>query len=88
MFLGKAYEDILEELESDPMAYDETINDGEADHQVKAMEIELESMHSSKVWKLVEAPNDIKHIGCKWFYKRKRLVDGNVETFPARGVKI
>jgi hypothetical protein len=52
------------------------------------MEIELESMHSNKVWKLVEAPNGIKHIGCKWFYKRKRLVDGNVETFPARGVKI
>jgi hypothetical protein len=32
MFLGKAYEDILEELESDPMAYDEVINDVEADH--------------------------------------------------------
>lgn len=45
------------------------------------MEIELESMHSNKVWKLVEAPNGLKYIGCKWFYKRKRLVDGNVETF-------
>ena len=32
MFLGKAHENILEELESDPMAYDEAINDVEADH--------------------------------------------------------
>ncbi|KAH9699146.1 hypothetical protein KPL71_024234 [Citrus sinensis] len=31
-----------------------------------------------------EAPNGVKPIGCKWIYKRKRGVDGRVETFKAR----
>ena len=29
-------------------------------------------------------PNGIKLVGCKWVYKRKRGIDGNVETFKAR----
>ena len=29
-------------------------------------------------------PNSIKPVGCKWVYKRKRGVDGKVETFKAR----
>ena len=41
-------------------------------------------MYFNQVWDLVEAPNDIKPIGCKWVYKRKRGVDGKVETFKAK----
>ena len=41
-------------------------------------------MNSNKVQELVEAPKRIKPIGCKRVYKRKRVVDGNVETFKAR----
>ena len=41
-------------------------------------------MYSNKVWELVEAPNEVKLIGCKWIYKRKRGVDERVETFKAR----
>lgn len=41
-------------------------------------------MYSNNVWELVEAPSGIKGIGCKWVYKRKRGVDGKVETFKAR----
>ena len=29
-------------------------------------------------------PNGIKPVGCKWVYKRKRGVDGKVETFKVR----
>ena len=36
----------------------------------------MESMYSSSVWSLVEAPKGI--------YKRKRRPDGKVETFKAR----
>ncbi|KAH9801908.1 hypothetical protein KPL71_001202 [Citrus sinensis] len=50
----------------------------------KVMNQEMESMYSNKVWELVEAPNGVKPIGCKWIYKRKRGVDGRVETFKAR----
>ena len=33
---------------------------------------------------LVKAPNNIKPVGCKWVYKRKRGIDGNVKTFKVR----
>ena len=48
------------------------------------MKSELDSMYSNQVWDLVKAPNDIKPIGCKWVYKRKRGVDGKIETFKVR----
>ena len=53
-------------------------------HWVKAMKAELESMDSNQVWDLVEPPINIKPIGCKWVYKRKRKSDGKVETFKTR----
>jgi hypothetical protein len=84
MFLGEVHEAVSDELESDPRTYDEAVNDTDADQWVKAMENELESMYSNNVWTLVKAPNGIKPIGCKWVYKRKRGVDGKVETFKAR----
>ena len=48
------------------------------------MKTEMESMDSNQVWELVEPPANIKPIGCKWVYKRKRGSDGKVETFKAR----
>ena len=48
------------------------------------MEVELESMYFNKVWGLIEAPKEIKPIGCKWVYNMKRGVDGRVETTKAR----
>ena len=48
------------------------------------MKSELDSMYSNQVWDLVKAPNGIKLVSCKWVYKRKRGIDGKVETFKAR----
>ena len=44
----------------------------------------MESMGSNKVRELVDLPQGIKPIGCKWVYKKKRGLDGKVETFKAR----
>ena len=48
------------------------------------MKSELDSMYYNQVWDLVKAPNHIKPIGCNWVYRRKRGIDGKVETFKAR----
>ena len=48
------------------------------------MKSKLDSVYSNQVWDLVKVPNDIKPVGCKWVYKRKRGIDGKVETFKAR----
>ncbi|RVW52633.1 Retrovirus-related Pol polyprotein from transposon TNT 1-94 [Vitis vinifera] len=50
----------------------------------EAMKLEIESMYSNSVWELVDLPEGIKPIGCKWIYKRKRGPNGKVETFKAR----
>ena len=40
--------------------------------------------NQDQVWLLVDLTDGVKLIGCKWVYKRKRGVDGKVETFKAR----
>ena len=60
------------------------MKDIDAHHWVKARKSELDSMYSNQVWDLVKAPNGIKPVGCKWVYKRKRGIDGKVETFKTR----
>ena len=82
--LGETYETISEEAESDPYTYEKDINDIDAYHWIQAMKSELNSMYSNQVWDLVKEPNDIKPVGCKWVYKRKREIDGKVETFKVR----
>ncbi|KAK0574364.1 hypothetical protein LWI29_022539 [Acer saccharum] len=53
-------------------------------HWQNTMQSKIESMFKNKVWTLVDLPKGIKPIGCKWVYKRKRCMDGKVETFKAR----
>ena len=48
------------------------------------MNIEMKSMYFNSVGDLVDQPKGIKLIGRKWIYKRKRGVDGEVQTFKAR----
>ena len=47
------------------------------------MNKELDSMKSNSVWDLVDLPEGVKPIGCKWIYKRKKNAEGKVETFKA-----
>ena len=82
--LGEIYEAISEVAETNPYTYEEVMNDIDAHHWVKAMKSKLDSMYSNQVWDLVKVLNGIKPVGCKWVYKRKRGIDGKVETFKAR----
>ena len=71
-------------LGDDPKTYNEAISDIDSEKWLEAMQPEIDSMHSNQVWTLVDPPEDIVPIGCKWIFKRKIGVDGNVETFKAR----
>ncbi|KAK8652414.1 hypothetical protein V6N13_061432 [Hibiscus sabdariffa] len=48
------------------------------------MRSEMYSMSSNQVWTLVEPPEGIKPIGCKWVFKKKTDMDGNVQTYKGR----
>ncbi|KAH9792396.1 hypothetical protein KPL71_004098 [Citrus sinensis] len=84
IFLGETNMAISDEHVQNPTSYNEALIDRDVKFWKKAMNQEMESVYSNKVWELVEAPNGVKPIGCKWIYKRKRGVDGRVETFKAR----
>ncbi|KAH9779716.1 hypothetical protein KPL71_007813 [Citrus sinensis] len=84
ILLGETYTAISDEHVQDPTSYNKALIDRDVEFWKKAMNQEMESMYSNKVWELVEAPNGVKPIRCKWIYKRKRGVNGRVETFKAR----
>ncbi|WRX10535.1 Reverse transcriptase [Theobroma cacao] len=48
------------------------------------MKPEMDAMDTNQVWTLVDPPEGIKPIGCKWVFKRKTNADGKVQTFKAR----
>ena len=68
----------------DPLSYSSVMDDPDKDEWLKAMNLEMESMYSNSVWELVDQPDDVRPIGCKWIYKKKKGIDGKVQTFKAR----
>jgi hypothetical protein len=48
------------------------------------MKSEIESMRDNQVWNLVDQPDGVKTIECKWIYKKKNDMDGNVHIYKAR----
>ena len=44
----------------------------------------MQSMYDNQVWTLIDPPNGLKTIECKWVLKKKTNMDGNVHTFKAR----
>ena len=81
---GHTYTVVIDEFDDDPASYSKAMASSEANLWQKAMDAEIQSMYSNGVWTLVDPPEGIKPIGCKWVYKKKRGPDGNVETFKAR----
>ena len=49
-----------------------------------AMRSEIESMNENQVWNLVDLPDGHRTIECKWIYKKKIDMDGNVHIYKAR----
>ena len=62
----------------DPITYMDAMQRSDSELWLGAMTSEMESMEINHVWTLVDAPEGIKPIGCKWIFKRKRGADGKV----------
>ena len=72
-------------LESDePATYAEAVVSPDSEAWLEAMRSELKSMDENQVWDLVDLPPGVKAIGCKWVFKKKTDVDGNVQIHKAR----
>ena len=47
------------------------------------MNEEMKFMHENDVWDLVQLPEGLKPMGCKWIFKTKRDSKGNTERYEA-----
>ena len=54
----------------DPTTYEETLCDKDYFRWIKALGIEMDSMYAIQVLILVDPPEGIIPIGCKWIFKR------------------
>ncbi|KAL6327640.1 hypothetical protein AAG906_022203 [Vitis piasezkii] len=81
---GEAQVAVTDGSDDDPLTFKMAMDDVDREKWQEAMKLEIESMYSNSVWELVDLPEGIKPIGCKWIYKRKRGPNGKVETFKAR----
>ena len=64
--------------ENDPETFSQAMSSKESNSWYNAMKEEMNSMASNRVWDLVELPDGIKAIGCKWVFKTKDSLD-NIE---------
>ena len=74
----------LDENNEDPITYMDAMQRPDSEKWLEAMKSEMESMKVNDVWTLVDPPEGVKPIGCKWVFKRKRDADRKVETYKAR----
>jgi len=49
-----------------------------------AMLSKMESMRENQVWNLVDPPDGVRAIECKWIFKKKIDADGKVHIYKAR----
>jgi len=70
--------------ENDPESFSQAMSYKETELWYNAMKEEMNSMKSNQVWDLVELPNGVKSIGCKWVFKTNKDSLGNIERYKAR----
>ena len=80
-FLINEKKDVLLKEDDEPITYEESLNSSESEKWFIAMKLEMDSMYTNQVWTLVDPPEGIKLIGCKWIFKKKTDMEGNVITY-------
>lgn len=68
----------------DPMTVEDALSRPDAAQWKLAMEVEHQALMENRTWELVNRPKDRKVIKCKWIFKTKRDLTGNVDRYKAR----
>ena len=83
-FLISKQKDVLLIENDEPTTYKESLSSSESNQWLNATNSEMDSMYTNQVWTLVDPPEGIKPIGCKWIFKKKTDMEGNVITYKSR----
>ena len=70
--------------DDEPLTYAEAMVDPDSELWLEAMRSKLKYMDDNQVWNLVDLPNGARTIECKWIFKKKTDMDGNVQIHKAR----
>ena len=81
---GSAKREILLLDNDEPATYEDAMVDPDSEKWLSAMRSEIESIGDNQVWNLVDPPDGVKTIECKWIYKKKIDMDGNFHVHKAR----
>jgi hypothetical protein len=68
----------------EPLTYTEAMMGPNSEKCLEAMEFELKSMHDNQVWNLDDQIDGVRPVDCKWIFKKKLDMDGNVHIYKAR----
>ena len=68
----------------DSISLSQAISCNDSDKCIDAMNDELKSMDQNKVWELIELLKGYKAFGCKWVFKTKHDLKGNIERHKAK----
>ncbi|KAK8609984.1 hypothetical protein V6N13_093394 [Hibiscus sabdariffa] len=83
-FLITTHGDVILVDQDKPKTYQEAVSSPDYEKWLEAMRSEMDFMSENQVWTLVEPPEGVKPIGCKWVFKKKTDMDGNVQTYKGR----
>ncbi|KAL4368275.1 hypothetical protein GQ457_05G028000 [Hibiscus cannabinus] len=74
-FLVTTHGDVIIVDQDEPKTYKEALSSSDSEKWLEAMRSEMDSMSENQVWTLVEPPEGVKPIGCKWVFKKKTDMD-------------
>jgi len=66
-----------------PANYIEAMVDLDSKKWQSAMRSEIDSIGDNQVWNLVDLPDGVRPIECKWIHKKKKDMDENVHVYKA-----
>jgi hypothetical protein len=73
-------------MEGNPTSYEKAMRSAHSEKWLEAMQDEIKSMNTNKIWDLETIPKGAKTVGYKWVYKTKHDSKENIERFKARPV--
>ncbi|KAK8593699.1 hypothetical protein V6N12_045774 [Hibiscus sabdariffa] len=76
-FLVTTHGDVILVDQDELKTYQEVVSSPDFEKWLEAMRSEMDSMSENQVWTLVEPPEGVKPIRCKWVFKKKTDMDGN-----------
>ena len=68
----------------EPATYAEAMANPDSERWQDAMKYIIESMKENQVWNLIDPPDGVRTIECKWIYKKKKDMDGKVHIYKTR----